>query len=128
MGRLLTGLFVRYVRLAARRPLLPLALTLLLCAGSVASARQLRLDPSFEALLPADTPSVLARDEARRRVGSADLYVVAVESPDPAAGHRFARAVAERLRAWPETEWAMHAVDLEVFRRNALLYLELDRK
>jgi predicted RND superfamily exporter protein len=102
---------------------LVVAATAALC---LVGAGRLGLDASFEALLPQDTPSVVARQEARRRIGSADLFVIAAQSPDPPANYRFTQALAAEISRWPETEWVMDQLDLSVFRERALLFMDLD--
>lgn len=115
--------FARYARLSARRPGLALLLIALVTAAALAAAAHgLRLDPRFDALLPSGTPSVVARREAKKRLGSSDLYVVAVKSPDPMANYRFIRDAAARIAKWPETDWVIDRRDASVFRRNALLF------
>lgn len=126
MGRLLTRFFQRYAKWACQRPLLPLIFIVLVIGLSLLSVRHLRLDASFEALLPEDTPSVMARNEARQRVGSSDSYLIAIQSPDPEANFRFAKAVAAEIDGWEESEWVMHSIDLEVFREKALLFMSLE--
>lgn len=122
----LTRFFQRYARWACTRPLLPLIAIVTLSALSFLSIQRLGLDANFEALLPEETPSVLARDEARERVGSSDMYLIAVRSPDPPSTYRFAKALAAEIEQWEETEWVMHELDLEVFQDKALLFMTLE--
>jgi hypothetical protein len=117
--------FSRYARYVGRTPWLALAVLTVITGGALlAAATHLRLDPRFDALLPDGTPSVEARREARRRMGSSDLYLIAVKSPDPVANYRFARDAAARIAKWKETDWVLHRRDAEVFRRHALLYAD----
>ncbi|MDY0004285.1 MAG: MMPL family transporter [Polyangia bacterium] len=121
----LIRLLARYAAWSARRPLLPLVFLALVTSGAVAAAvHLLRLDPRFDALLPDGTPSVVARREATLRMGSSDLYLIAVESPDPVANYRFTRDAAAQIATWKETEWVLHRRDAEVFRKHALLFAE----
>jgi len=117
--------FARYAAHAARRPWIPLIVLLVLAAGALltASAR-LRLDPRFDALLPSGTPSVEARAEARKRMGSSSLYLIAVRSPDPVANYRMSRDLAKDISGWKEAVWVLHRRDTEVFRKHALMYAE----
>lgn len=126
MLRPLVRLLGRYARWSCGRPGPALLVVVGTAALCLLGARRIGLDASFEALLPEHTPSVQAREEVRRRVGSSDLYVIAIRSPDPVANHRFAEAVRERIEAWPETVWVMSELDLEPFRDRALLYMDLD--
>ena len=118
-------LLERYTRFSVARPAIPLLVIAATSGLGILGARRIGLDASFEALLPTNTPSVQAGLEARRRVGTSDLYVIAIRSPDPRANFRFAEAVAARVRAWPETQWAMDRIDLGAFRDRALLYMDL---
>ena len=121
----LTGLLQRYARWACVRPSVALVVIGALVATSFALSTRLGLDASFEALLPADSPSVRARQEARERIGATDLYLIAITSPDPRANHRFAEAVAEGIRGWEETQWVMDSVDVGIFRDRALMFMDL---
>lgn len=126
MGSLLTGLLQRYARYASRKPAIPLIVIACTLAISLYLTRFMGLDASFEALLPEDTPSVQARQEARERSGASDLFLIVVQSPDPEANYRLAQALAAGIESWPESEWVMDHVDLDVFRERALLYMDLD--
>jgi len=117
--------FARYAAYASRRPWIPLLVLLVVAAGGLLAASQLlRLDPRFDALLPSGTPSVEARAEARKRMGSSALYLIAVRSPDPVANYRMSRDLAKEISQWPETLWVLHRRDMEVFRKHALLYTD----
>ncbi len=116
----------RYARWSCGRPGPALLLVVATAAVCLLGARRIGLDASFEALLPEHTPSVQAREEVRRRMGSSDLYAIAIRSPDPAANSRFAEAVRQRMESWPETVWVMSRLDLGLFRDRALLYLPLE--
>lgn len=125
----LSGLVVhrvaRYAAWSGRRPWLPLVVLGGLTAAALATASSLlTLDPRFDALLPDGTPSVEARREASRRMGSSDLYLIAVESPDPVANYRFTRDASANIARWKETEWVIHRRDASVFRQHALLFAD----
>ncbi len=117
--------FARYAAYAGRKPWVPLLVVLLLAGGALLAASQLlRLDPRFDALLPSGTPSVQARAEARKRMGSSSLYLIAVRSPDPVANYRMSRDLAKEIAAWKETVWVLHRRDTEIFRKHALFYTD----
>jgi uncharacterized protein len=117
--------FARYAAYAGRRPWVPLIILLVVAAGALVAASQLlRLDPRFDALLPSGTPSVEARAEARKRMGSSSLYLIAVRSPDPVANYQMSRDLARKISQWKETVWVLHRRDTEVFRKHALLYTD----
>ncbi len=117
--------FARYAAYASRRPWIPLLLSLGVAAAALVAASQLlQLDPRFDALLPSGTPSVEARAEARKRMGSSALYLIAVRSPDPVANYRMTRDLAKEISGWKETVWVLHRRDTEVFRKHALFYTD----
>ena len=126
MFRLLRSPIERYARWSSAHPILPLVIVCLVCALCLGLARRIGLDASFDALLPEDTPSVVAREEVRARMGSSDFFVIAANSPDPEANFRFSEDVRQRIEQWDETVWVMNRVDLQIFRDRALLYLELE--
>lgn len=112
-----------YVERAQRRPLAFLALWSVLVAAGVFSARRIVIDPSLTALLPADSPSQEAIATLKQRVRStASMYLV-VASSDPALNMRLAERLAEELRAWPETRWAVAKRDPRFFLERRLLFL-----
>ena len=84
----------QYVALARRRPIALLAVYLVLTAASLWPASRLTLVTDLGALLPQDTTSVRALDESNRRVGSTDLFTIAIESRDTRAIARFQDAAA----------------------------------
>lgn len=117
--------FARYAAYTSRSPWIPLLASLGVAALALLAASQLlKLDPRFDALLPSGTPSVQARNEARKRMGSSALYLIAVRSPDPVANYRMSRDLAKEIKQWPETLWVLHRRDMEVFRKHALLYTD----
>ncbi len=91
---------------------------------------QIRIDPDLKSLLPADAPSVLAIEEASERRGGIDMFVVAIESPEPQATVDFMDAIDAALADWDQVEWSEIEQNREFFRENALLFLpahELER-
>lgn len=115
-----------YVRLALGRPLLVLAVLLAITLAALWRGTQIVLDTDLKSLLPEDAHSVVAIEEARqRRVGS-DLFVIAVESPEPLATVQFIDALNARLSAWEEVEYIEITQDREFFRDHALLFLPVE--
>jgi predicted RND superfamily exporter protein len=113
----------RYAALAMRRPWHLLAAWGLLTLLAVWRGMAIEVDAGLEALLPEDAPSVVALDEARERRGSQDLFVIAVQSPEPLATLEFVDALAEALGDWEEVEHLDYIRDQSFFREHALLYL-----
>lgn len=118
------GLVQRYVSLAQRMPWILLLIYLGLTVGSLLLAKSsLKVETSFEPLLPQGSPSVSALNESRRRSGSADLYTIAVNSPDPEANVKMIKALAAKIDTWEETLWTQVDQDATFFSEHALLYL-----
>ena len=126
----MTSLIRSWVSFSMTRYPLALAGIALVTAVLAWRGAQIDIDPDLKSLLPADAPSVLAIEEARERRGGIDLFVVAVQSPEPSATVAFMDALDEALRDWEEVEWTEIEQDRSFFREHALLYLpapELER-
>ncbi len=100
-----------------------LLLAAVLVGGLAAS---LPVDPSIRHLLPEHLPSQRALREAERRVPLASPLYVAVTSSDPAGTQQVVRAVAERLRQWPQARSVVDRRDPGFFLRHRLLYVPSD--
>jgi len=121
-----------YVSLARRRPLLLLGIYFLVTAASLWPAFHLELVTDLGALLPQDTPSVRALDESNRRVGSTDLFTIAIGSSDLHAIASFQDAVADAIRdgdpdrgiePWSDAGWSQVDKPTGFFKDHALLYV-----
>ena len=116
-----------YVTLAHRRPWLPiLALGLLTWFTTLLSGK-LRIDTDLRVLLPKGTPSVVALQEAEKRMGSTDLFTVAFESSSPEAVGRFQKDISDSLSKWKEVVWTQYDQDRTFFEKHALLYMPTDQ-
>ncbi|MEO7425482.1 MAG: MMPL family transporter, partial [Fibrobacteria bacterium] len=116
-----------YVELSHRRPWLPLLVLALLTWLTTILAGKLRIDTDLRVLLPKGTPSVVALQEAEKRMGSTDLFTIAFESPSPEAVGAFQKAVSDSLAHWQEVVWTQYDQDRSFFERHALLYLPTDQ-
>lgn len=112
-----------YVRLAYRRPWIPLLLLGLITWVFLGLSEKLRIDTDLRVLLPDGTPSKLAMQEVEKRKGSTDFYTIAFESPNLEALGRFQKAIADSLAHWPEVQWVQYDQDRSFFERKALLYI-----
>lgn len=120
----LRGQVSRYMSLSRRKPWALLLLYVGLTAASLLIAKtSLRIETSFEPLLPQGTGSVAALNESRARSGSADLYTIAVTSPDPHANVRMIKALSAKMDGWEEALWTQVDRDPSFFSDHALLYL-----
>ena len=116
----------RYARLSIQRPWALLAFYAVVTALAVWRGSGIEVDAGLESLLPEDAPSVVALDEARARRGGQDLFVIAVESPEPLATVQFVDALVEQFEGWEEVEYIDTVRDQTFFREHALLYLTLE--
>ncbi len=80
----------------------------------------------FSILLPQDTDSVRTAHEASERVGSTDFLVVAIEGRDPERNVKSRCVGVRQRRDMPELEEVSARIELEFFKRNALLYFEAE--
>lgn len=116
-----------YVRFSYRQPLIPLILIAVLTWLTYGLTRKLRIDTDLRVLLPKGTPSVVALQQAEKRMGSTDLFTVAFQAPSIEAVGAFQKAVAESLSQWKEVVWVQYDQDRSFFERHALLYLPTDQ-
>ena len=99
--------------------------SLVLTAACTMVATRLRIDANLEALLPRDTETIRAMGEAKRRIGSSDLFTIAIALENPAELARLQDRLADSLRTWPDVVYAQVARDNSFFRQHALMYLPL---
>lgn len=122
-----TGLWFRlvrsYVTLSHKRPWQPLLVIGLLFWGALYLAGKLNIDTDLRVLLPKGTPSVVALQEAEKRMGSTDLFTIAFQANSAEAVGAMQKAVAESLSHWDEVVWTQYDQDRSFFERHALLYL-----
>ncbi len=90
-------------------------------------ATHLRIDANLDALLPRNTETIRAMREAKTRLGSSDLYTIAISIQDPAELARIQDRLADSLRKWPDVVYAQSQRDNSFFRKHALLYLPQDQ-
>ena len=121
-----TNLLRRYAALSTSHPWTILGVLALITGLSIYRGIQIEVDAGLESLLPADAPSVIALEEARARRGGTDLFVIAVESPEPLATVQFVEALAAELSDWEEVEYTDYVRDQSFFRSHALLYLTFE--
>ncbi len=119
-----------YVGLSHRHPFALTAAFLLVTILCFIPISNLKIVKDFENLLPQDTDSVKAMKESRKRVGSSDLYTIAVESPDVRANVAFLEALRKEIvDTWPEVEGRPHKVQIQrettFFKKHALLYIPM---
>ncbi len=114
-----------YVEFSYRHPLPPLLLFLLLGLVSLYFGTKLRIETDLRVLLPKDTPSVRALEESERRMGSTDLFTLAIQAPSAEAVGAFQKAMAESLSVWENVVWVQYDQERDFFEEKALLYMPL---
>ncbi len=108
------------------RSVLTLVLALALASLAVWVARGLRIDTGLEALLPADSVSVLSIEETRDKLGLEEPLTVLVASDDPARNRALTRELADSFERWPETVWVMTSYGLDDLAERALYYVDAE--
>jgi hypothetical protein len=116
-----------YVRFSYRQPLIPVILIGVMTWLAAQFSAKLRIDTDLRVLLPKGTPSVVALQQAEKRMGSTDLFTIAFQSPSIEAVGAFQKAVADSLMRWKEVVWVQYDQDRSFFERHALLYLPTDQ-
>ncbi|MDB5104225.1 MAG: hypothetical protein JWP91_1914 [Fibrobacteres bacterium] len=126
-----TGLWYRlvrsYVTFSHRKPWIPLLILGLAFWGAIHLAGKLNIDTDLRVLLPKGTPSVVALQEAEKRMGSTDLFTIAFQASSPEAVGAMQKAVADSLGKWKEVVWVQYDQDRSFFEKHALLYLPTDQ-
>lgn len=112
-----------YVGLSHRRPWLPILALGLLTWGATLLSENLRIDTDLRVLLPKGTPSVVALQEAEKRMGSTDFFTIAFQDSSPEAVARFQKDVADSLGKWKEVVWTQYDQDRSFFEKHALVYM-----
>jgi len=88
--------------------------------------RGLNLDTGVEALLPADSVSVLSIKETRDKLGLEEPLTILVASDDPDRNKALTAQLAEIFAQWPETVWVMTSYGLDALAERALYYVDAD--
>jgi uncharacterized protein len=113
--------------LAYHRPWLPILILAIITGFTTMLSRQLRIDTDLRVLLPKGTPSVVALQEAEKRMGSTDFFTVAFEASSPEAVGRFQKDMSDSLSKWKEVVWTQYDQDRSFYEKHALLYMPVDQ-
>ena len=108
------------------RSVLTLVVALVLASLGVWVGKGLQLDTGVEALLPADSVSVLSIEEARDKFGLEEPLTILVASDDPDRNKALIAQLAETFAQWPETVWVMTSYGLDALAERALYYVDTD--
>ncbi len=122
-----TRLLGSHIAFSQRHRFLIVAFTVVATALCGLYSTRLRIDANLDALLPRNTETILAMGEAKRRLGSSDMYTIAIVLNDPAELARLQDRLADSLRTWPDVVYAQVSRDNSFFRQHALLYLPMEQ-
>ena len=124
-----TGRFLSsVVRVAIRRPLLTVAVSLALAvAGVLLTARALTFQTSSVQLLPPQHLYVQRFKEYLRDFGELNDIVVVIEAPSVPRAQGYADRLAADIRKLPGAGRVAYRVDPELFTGQALLYLSSEK-
>jgi predicted RND superfamily exporter protein len=109
-----------------RRSVITIAVALALASVGAWLARKLQLDTGLEALLPADSVSVLSIDETREKLALDEPLTVLVDSEDVENNQRLIEELGRTFAEWPETTWVMTSYGLEELAARALYYVDIE--
>lgn len=112
------------VRAQIKRPVLFLGIGLVATVVMGLLASNMRLESSYEALLPEGSPEVQNADEARTRTGGTRKLVIAIGGDDPQARHVFGRELAERLEAVEGVRRVEFEIPAQFLRERAVWLLD----
>jgi hypothetical protein len=113
-------------RRSAPALLLSIGLAAALTVLSALGLGRLSLRSGFEGFAPDHARARQNLEEARRRVGHADLLILAVDGPDPEQNAALTDELQEALAAVPGLEWATASQTRRPLWDWVLLYAELD--
>lgn len=108
------------------RSFLTLAFALALASLGVWIAQRLQLDTGIEALLPADSVSVVSIEKVRDKLGLEEPLTILVASEDPDRNEALTEELADVFAQWPETLWVMTSYGLSDLAERALYYVDSD--
>jgi predicted RND superfamily exporter protein len=106
-----------YTALVERRARLVLALAAGLVALAALLASRLELRTNVAELLPSKDPAVIELERLARSLDGTAILQLAIESPDRDANLRFARVLADKLRALPRDTVSTVAYDVKAERQ-----------
>ncbi|MBT8452521.1 MAG: MMPL family transporter [Deltaproteobacteria bacterium] len=108
------------------RSVLTLVVALGLASAAAWLASGLQLDTGLEALLPADSASVLSIQVTRDKLGLEEPLTILVETNDPERSRALTSQLAAEFGKWPETVWVMTGYGLDALAERALYYVDAE--
>jgi predicted RND superfamily exporter protein len=106
------------------RSALTLAVAIGLASLGVWLGKGLQLNAGLEALLPADSTSVLSIKKAREKLALDEPLTILVDSEDVERNQELTAELAEAFSKWPDTVWVMTSYGLDELAKRALYYVD----
>ncbi|MEM7436607.1 MAG: MMPL family transporter [Myxococcota bacterium] len=103
-----------------------MAVVVAVTALGAASARQLSVNTSVEALLPADSDSVRSLERLREELAVDQPLTVLVSSNDGDTSLALASQIADEFGSWPEARWVMTDYGFDAIAERALYYVDVE--
>ncbi|MCP4610054.1 MAG: MMPL family transporter, partial [Planctomycetes bacterium] len=124
-------LTAKYVAICFKNPFSVLAgFGLIALLSGWFAMNNIRIVTDLAALLPENTPSVDALNESKMRIGSTDLFTIAIQSPSGKAQEiaKLQDILKNRIeKEWDDATWVQVDRDTAFFRKHALYYLPEDK-
>jgi predicted RND superfamily exporter protein len=114
----------RYVRVVVRLRFLILIFSVIITAGALLIAKDIRVNCSLMALLPANTPSVQRIKALEKKTGGFGDLIVMIESPDKKENISAAESLVQQIRTFPWVGRAEYRLDDSLFFNKKLLFLQ----
>ena len=108
------------------QPVATLLLVALVTAGAVYLGTKLDIRATMEELFPESTPHIKRLKELEKWLGYTSQVKLIIASPDAEANQRFAQDLCNKLSVHPDIQRLECRRDISFFRKNGLLYLELE--
>jgi len=108
------------------RAILTIAIALGIASLGAWFARGLKLDTGIQALLPADSTSVLSLEETQEKLALEEPLTVLVHSDDVENNKVLSAELSDAFSEWPETAWVMTGYGLDDLAERALYYVDAE--
>lgn len=113
-----------YRRFLSKHHVAVLLVGLLISGLSYLQVRRIHIKNNLAALLPDSQPSVQNLHKVMDKIGGTGDLIAIIETKDFEAAKRFAATLRERLAKKDYIRYTDYRVDMGVFKKNALLYLD----
>ncbi|MFH1727487.1 MAG: MMPL family transporter [Pseudomonadota bacterium] len=117
------NLINKYIAFSEKKYKVIFIIMLVLLGLSLLAASRLKIDTDLQALLYSNEQSVKSYEEVKRRLGSTELYTIAVSSPDKNANIHFLKDLDKEIKTWSDVSWTQVERKTKFFYDHALLFL-----